>query len=113
MRHSKRLTESVKALMMMQIIGAPFHCDCCKRFSDGCQLDRRVPGRFGGQYVTWNVHFLCSDCHLEKSALESTFGQSSRWFDLAFPNPTPGLAMVYCDRVLNEYEGPLGQSCQL
>ena len=109
MRRPPRFTRAVHALASKAVIGGRRFCDVCWAKMP-CQLDRRIPGRWGGNYSIWNVHFLCFDCHSKKTSLEIRLTAAvdetvwAEWFDLAYPLPTPPLALAYSNITVADYE---------
>ncbi len=103
MRRAKYFQELVGFAVDIGAIGAPWYCDSCKHWVDGCQLDRRWPRRMGGDYSIANVHYLCANCHHKKNALECSLGYDQSvhddWFNLAYPSPTPQAAFTYLKEV--------------
>jgi 5-methylcytosine-specific restriction endonuclease McrA len=97
-RQSQRLMQELRAVTAGPEfpIGTPQTCDYCKATGVDCDLDRRVPGRLGGEYVIENVHYLCKVCHIEKSAIEGRLLEEvDRWSALAYPSPVPEAAILY------------------
>lgn len=79
-------------------------CEACGADYLPCELDRRIPGDWEGEYVVGNVHYLCLVCHRAKTKIERAISGNyelpahvDRWRELAFPEPVD-VALVYYEQ---------------
>jgi 5-methylcytosine-specific restriction endonuclease McrA len=96
MRHPKRL------LAFLHDELDPSTCDACKSQKPNLQIDKRLPRWIGGAYAEGNVHWLCTDCHSQKTRIEvalrmGDLSNQPAWFDLAYPEPTLRSALVWAE----------------
>lgn len=103
-RHLGRRDNAAMRAALVAAGVRPNVCEACDADYLPCELDRRIPGDWEGEYTAANVHYLCLVCHRAKTKLEraidggyATAMHFERWLELAYPQPVFD-ALLYCEQ---------------